>query len=100
MRLAASAPLAVLFAAVSLLGPISGAALAHAQAQSEEEATRLRLSAAYGANPTPSNACSLAEAERRAGMVDVAARRLDALLEAVRVAPPPEDDEVIPSPYQ
>jgi tetratricopeptide (TPR) repeat protein len=98
MRLVASAPLAVVFAAVSLLCPISGAAPGHAHAQaqpaqSEEDATRLRLSAAYGANPTPSNACSLAEAERRAGMVEVAARRLDALLEAFRVAPPPEDDE-------
>jgi hypothetical protein len=87
MRLAASAPLAVLFVALALSGADP------AQAQSEEEATRVRLAAAYAAQPTLSNACSLAEAERRAGLVDDAARRLDALLEAARVAPPPEDDE-------
>ncbi len=89
MRLTASAALVALFTALSL----SGAGPAHAQAQSEEEATRVRLAAAYAAQPTLSNACSLAEAERRAGLVDDAARRLDALLEAAHMAPPPDDDE-------
>lgn len=88
MRTAAS--LALLAVSVTALASL-GALPARAQTPSEEEATRVRLAAAYAAQPTLSNGCSLAEAERRAGRVDEAAQRLDALLEAARVASPPSD---------
>lgn len=64
-----------------------------ASAQSEAEVERGRLAAAYAAAPTLSNACSLAEGERRAGLVDDAARRLDALLQAAEAQPVPTDAE-------
>jgi len=87
MLLVDPARLVALVTAFSLLG------VCPAQAQTEEEATRARLAAEYAAQPTLSNGCSLAEAERRTGLVDDAARRLDTLLEAARWAPPPSDDE-------
>lgn len=64
-----------------------------ASAQSEEEATRARLAAAYAADPSLSNGCSLAEGERRAGLVDEAAGRLDALLAAARSDLSERDDD-------
>lgn len=74
-------------------GVLAALGMSSARAQSEEEATRARLAAAYASDPSLSNGCSLAEAERRAGLVDEAARRLDALLASPHAEAPPGNDE-------
>lgn len=83
----------VLVPLVAALAGLSWLSARPAWAQSEAEVERGRLAAAYAAAPTLSNACSLAEGERRAGLVDDAARRLDALLAAAAAGPPPSDVE-------